>query len=95
MQYAGALSRFSSREVPTIPDASLAKYRTNNQAAAIDAAPKTETARVREAPMIPDAARSERAATSVWGWTHDPALLVGVAVCFAVWLTSTKLMRRT
>lgn len=89
-----ALSRFATSAVPTIPERSLAKY-VNNPAPAqqIDAAPKTAQAHVSQAPMIPDPSRSERG--TAWpSWTHDPALLVGVGVCFVVWIASTKLMRR-
>ena len=89
-----ALSRFATSAVPTIPDRSLSKYLKNPAPAQqIDADPKTAQARVVEAALIPDARRSER--STAWPeWTHDPALLVGVGVCFVVWLASTKLMRR-
>lgn len=95
MQSNSALSRFATSAVPTIPERSLAKYVTASPAAqAIDAPPRTSAAHQAEAPMIASAANSSRAQDAVWGWTHDPALLVGVGVCFVVWLASTKLMRR-
>jgi hypothetical protein len=93
MQYVG-LNKFADpTRVPTIPASSLAKYQAT-QPQKIDAAPRTEVARRSEVPMIAGAAQSERAEHAAWGWTSDPALLVGVAVCFAVWLASTKILTK-
>lgn len=94
MQSNPALSRFATSGLPTIPERSLAKYVAAAPAQAIDAPSRTSTAHQSEAPMIASAANSTRAQDSAWGWAQDPALLVGVGVCFVVWLASTKLMRR-
>lgn len=88
------LARFATSAVPTIPERSLAKYVGAAPAQSIDAAPRTAAAHVAEAPMIASASNSTRGNDSTWGWTRDPALLVGVGVCAIVWLASTKLMRR-
>lgn len=89
------LARFATpASVPVIPERSLAKYIAAPPAQAIDAEPRHSQARVTQAPLVADPARSERGFQNAWGWAQDPALLVGVGVCLVVWLASTKLMRR-
>jgi len=95
MQTVNPLARFATPGFPTIPDQSRAKYVAGAAAPpqAIDAPPRTSQARIVEAPLIPDAAKSERA--NAWpAWTQDPVWAVLVGVTAVVWLASTKLMRR-